>query len=95
MEFSLDIKKHLDGLTIEQRDYQIAATQEIINQLPNSSLLNYPYGTGKTIIALLVFLSLKELNPQAKFVFTSAREAAGLRCRQALEMAKDFGFVDK
>ncbi|MFX0125683.1 MAG: helicase-related protein [Candidatus Hodarchaeota archaeon] len=95
MEFALDIKKHLDDLTIEQRDYQLAATQEIITQLPNSSLLNYPYGTGKTIIALLIFLSLKKMNPKAKFIFTSAREAAALRCRQALEMAKNFGFIDK
>lgn len=95
MESSLDLKKHLDELTIERREYQLAATQEIITKLPNSSLLNYPYGTGKTIIALLVFLSLRKTNPQAKFVFTSAREAAGLRCRQALEMAKYFGFVDQ
>ncbi|MFX1282748.1 MAG: helicase-related protein [Promethearchaeota archaeon] len=95
MEFSLDIINHLDGLTIEQRDYQLAATQEIVTKLPHSSLLNYPYGTGKTIIALLVFLSLKKMNPKSKFIFTSAREAAALRCRQALEMAKDFGFVDK
>ncbi|UCG03906.1 MAG: DEAD/DEAH box helicase family protein [Candidatus Heimdallarchaeota archaeon] len=91
----LDLKKHLGGLTIEQREYQLTATQEIITQLPNSSLLNYPYGTGKTIIALLLFLSLKKMNPKAKFIFTSAREAAALRCRQALEMAKSFGFVDK
>ncbi|MFX0013868.1 MAG: helicase-related protein [Promethearchaeota archaeon] len=95
MNFNLNMKEHLNGLTIEQRDYQLAATQEIITKLPNSSLLNYPYGTGKTIIALLVFLTLKKRDPKAKFIFTSAREAAALRCRQALEMAKEFGFVDK
>jgi len=87
----------IQGLTIEKRDYQLAATQEIISTLPNSNavLLNYPYGTGKTVIALLTFLVLKQSNPQANFVFTSAREAAALRCRQALEMAKTFGFVSK
>ncbi|MFX1508251.1 MAG: helicase-related protein [Promethearchaeota archaeon] len=95
MEINPELRKYLKGLTIEQRDYQLAATQEIMTQIPNSSLLNYPYGTGKTIIALLVFLLLKKMNPQGKFIFTSAREAAGLRCRQALEMAKTFGFVDK
>lgn len=95
MELPIELDKSLDGLTIEKREYQISATDEIISKLPNSSLLNYPYGTGKTIIALLVFLSLKKTNPKAKFVFTSAREAAGLRCRQALEMAKQFGFVDQ
>jgi ERCC4-related helicase len=86
---------NLSGLTIEKRDYQLAATNEIIENLPTSVLLNYPYGTGKTIIALLTFLALRETNPTAQFVFTSAREAAALRCRQALEMAKEFGFVDK
>ncbi|MFX0207388.1 MAG: helicase-related protein [Candidatus Hodarchaeota archaeon] len=95
MELDPEFTKHLKGLTIEQRDYQLAATQEILTQIPNSSLLNYPYGTGKTVIALLIFLSLKKMNPKGKFIFTSAREAAGLRCRQALEMAKNFGFVDK
>jgi ERCC4-related helicase len=95
MEIDPEFNKHLLGLTIEQRDYQLAATQEIITQIPNSLLLNYPYGTGKTVIALLVFLSLKKMNPKGKFIFTSAREAAALRCRQALEMAKNFGFVDK
>jgi len=38
---------------------------------------------------------IKKSNPDAKFLFTSAREAANLRCRQALEMAKDFGFIEK
>ncbi len=95
MDSLIDLEKYLDGLTIEKREYQLAATHEIISKLPHSSLLNYPYGTGKTIIALLAFLSLRKTNPKAKFVFTSAREAAALRCRQALEMAKQFGFVDQ
>ncbi|MFW9777553.1 MAG: helicase-related protein [Candidatus Heimdallarchaeota archaeon] len=85
----------LSDLTIERREYQIAATKEIIDNLSNSVLLNYPYGTGKTIIALLTFLALRKEYPSAQFVFTSAREAAALRCRQALEMAKEFGFVGK
>jgi ERCC4-related helicase len=85
------------GLTIEKRDYQLQAAQEIFDQykLSKSVLLNYPYGTGKTIIALLILLKLHLTFPENKFVFTSAREAAGLRCRQALEMGKKFGFVDK
>ncbi|MHA1973057.1 MAG: helicase-related protein [Candidatus Hodarchaeales archaeon] len=84
------------GLSIEKRDYQIGAVKEILLHLHDKSvILNYPYGTGKTIIALLTFLSLKEKQPKSKFIFTSAREAAALRCRQALEMAKTFGFVDK
>ncbi|UCE13505.1 MAG: DEAD/DEAH box helicase family protein, partial [Candidatus Heimdallarchaeota archaeon] len=93
MDFPITL---LSDLTIEKRDYQLAATQEILQNLPKSQsvLLNYPYGTGKTIIALLAFLILKKSNPQGKFIFTSAREAAALRCRQALEMAKQFGFVD-
>ncbi|MHA2227004.1 MAG: helicase-related protein [Candidatus Hodarchaeales archaeon] len=95
MEISLDLQKDLKGITIEKREYQIAATNEIIQILPESSLLNYPYGTGKTIVALLSFLALKKVNPKGKFIFTSAREAAALRCRQALEMAKQFGFIDK
>ncbi len=92
MENSINIS----GLSIEKRDYQLAATKEIIEHLSkrNSVLLNYPYGTGKTIIALLTFMVKKQTNPTARFVFTSAREAAALRCRQALEMAKSFGFVD-
>ncbi|MFX0170860.1 MAG: helicase-related protein [Candidatus Hodarchaeota archaeon] len=97
MDYPIIDDASIQGLTIEKRDYQLAATQEIINTLPKSNavLLNYPYGTGKTIIALLTFLYLKQSNPQANFVFTSAREAAALRCRQALEMAKTFGFVEK
>ncbi len=96
MELPSDFEKHLDGLEIEKRDYQLAAVKEIIESYPESSiLLNYPYGTGKTIITLLIFLAIKNENPSAKFVFTSAREAAGLRCRQALEMAKKFGFIEK
>ncbi|MHA2238420.1 MAG: DEAD/DEAH box helicase family protein, partial [Candidatus Hodarchaeales archaeon] len=85
------------GLTIEKRDYQLQAAQEIFDQykISKSVLLNYPYGTGKTIIALLILLKLHLTFPENKFVFTSAREAAGLRCRQALEMGKKFGFVDK
>ena len=87
----------LQGLTIDKRDYQLQAVNEILEYYRNSSsvLLNYPYGTGKTIIALLVLLELHKKFPQKQFIFTSAREAAGLRCRQAVEMAKRFGFVDK
>ena len=87
----------LQGLSIEKRDYQLQAVQEILeyHSKHTSILLNYPYGTGKTIIALLVLLQLHKDNPQKQFIFTSAREAAGLRCRQAVEMAKKFGFVDK
>ncbi|MHA2305384.1 MAG: helicase-related protein [Candidatus Hodarchaeales archaeon] len=93
----MEISINISGLTIEKRDYQLGATKEIISALEktNSVLLNYPYGTGKTIIALLTFMIKKQMNPKAKFVFTSAREAAALRCRQALEMAKSFGFIDK
>ncbi len=84
-------------LTIEKRDYQIQATKEILEQhgKGNSILLNYPYGTGKTIIALLVMLKLHQEAPEKQFIFTSAREAAGMRCRQAVEMGKKFGFVDQ
>ncbi len=96
MNLPSDFEMQLEGLEIEKRDYQLAATGEIIENLPDSSiLLNYPYGTGKTVIALLAFLAIKNENPNAKFIFTSAREAAGLRCRQALEMAKKFGFIEK
>ncbi len=91
-----DFEMQLDGLEIEKRDYQLAAVGEVIESLPDASvLLNYPYGTGKTVITLLAFLAIKNENPNAKFIFTSAREAAGLRCRQALEMAKKFGFIEK
>lgn len=94
---NMEISINISGLTIEKRDYQIAATKEIISALEktDSVLLNYPYGTGKTIIALLTFMIKKQMNPRVKFVFTSAREAAALRCRQSLEMAKSFGFIDK
>ncbi|MCK4844246.1 MAG: DEAD/DEAH box helicase family protein, partial [Candidatus Heimdallarchaeota archaeon] len=96
MEFLDDFDISIDLLSIEKRDYQIAAVKEIIEILPEKSiLLNYPYGTGKTIIALLSFLAIKKVKPEAKFVFTSAREAAALRCRQALEMAKKFGFIEE
>ena len=95
MDLPADFTTQVENLSIEKRDYQISATEEIINALPNSVLLNYPYGTGKTVVALLTFLVLKKSNPKAKFVFTSAREAATLRCRQALEMAKDFGFLEQ
>jgi len=96
MDLTTNFDTHLEDLSIDRRDYQLAAVNEIIDYLPeNSILLNYPYGTGKTIITLLVFLAIKEQNPNAKFVFTSAREAARLRCRQALEMAKKFGFIEK
>ncbi|MFX0152332.1 MAG: DEAD/DEAH box helicase family protein, partial [Candidatus Hodarchaeota archaeon] len=67
MDYPIIDDASIQGLTIEKRDYQLAATQEIINTLPKSNavLLNYPYGTGKTIIALLTFLYLKQSNPQA------------------------------
>ena len=53
-----DVK--IDDLTIEKRDYQLSAVGEIIEVLPDRSiLLNYPYGTGKTIITLLSFLAIK------------------------------------
>ncbi|MHA1219454.1 MAG: DEAD/DEAH box helicase family protein, partial [Candidatus Heimdallarchaeaceae archaeon] len=88
-----DVK--IDDLTIEKRDYQLSAVGEIIEVLPDRSiLLNYPYGTGKTIITLLSFLAIKMQKENAKFIFTSAREAAGLRCRQALEMGKKFGYIE-
>jgi ERCC4-related helicase len=92
-----NLSQHLDGLGIEKRDYQLKATEEILSSLEGSKsvLLNYPYGTGKTVIALLTFLALRKEYPQSKLIFTSAREAAALRCRQALEMAKEFGFVEK
>ena len=91
-----DFEDLLDGLGIDKRDYQLSAVDEIIENIDEKSvLLNYPYGTGKTIIALLAFLVIKQENPDAQFIFTSAREAAGLRCRQALEMAKKFGFIEK
>ena len=96
MDLAPNFADHLEGLSIENRDYQIAAVNELLECFPNNSvLLNYPYGTGKTVIALLTFLALKLDNPDARFIFTSAREAAALRCRQALEMAKDFGFMEK
>lgn len=96
MSIQTDFEDLLDGLDIENRDYQLSAVREIIENFEEKSvLLNYPYGTGKTIIALLAFLVIKQENPKAQFIFTSAREAAGLRCRQALEMAKKFGFIEK
>ncbi len=95
MANKLDFSEIVHGLTIDNREYQITATKEIVSQIPQSVLLNYPYGTGKTIIALLTFLYLRKTNPKAKFIFTSAREAAALRCRQALDMAKKFGFIDQ
>ena len=96
MEFPENFEELLEGLTIEHREYQLSAVKEIMEKLSEGSiLLNYPYGTGKTIIALLSFFAIKQNNPNAKFLFTSAREAAGLRCRQALEMGKKFGFIDK
>ena len=95
MDIPAEFKDKIDSLTIEKRDYQLAALNEIMKALPdNSILLNYPYGTGKTIIALLTFLVVKMQKSDAKFIFTSAREAAGLRCRQALEMAKKFGYIE-
>jgi len=95
MDIPAEFDDKIDELTIEKRDYQLAAVQEIMESLPdNSILLNYPYGTGKTIIALLSFLAVKIQKPNAKFIFTSAREAAGLRCRQALEMGKKFGYIE-
>ncbi len=95
MDIPAEFENKIDELTIEKRDYQLAAVNEIIEALPdNSILLNYPYGTGKTIIALLSFLAIKMQKPTAKFIFTSAREAAGLRCRQALEMGKKFGYIE-
>ncbi len=91
-----EILTYIKDLSIEQRDYQIDAVKKIIESYPQSSvLLNYPYGTGKTIISLISMLILKKHNPDKKIIFTSAREAAALRCRQALEMAKKFGFIEK
>ncbi|MHA1303868.1 MAG: helicase-related protein [Candidatus Heimdallarchaeaceae archaeon] len=96
MKISEEFLTEIGELGIEHRDYQIEAVKEIIAEISEKSiLLNYPYGTGKTVIALLTFLALKLQNPETKFIFTSAREAAALRCRQALEMAKKFGFVEK
>lgn len=95
MEIPAEFEEKLDNLTIEKRDYQLSAVSEIIEVLPEKSiLLNYPYGTGKTIITLLSFLAVKMQKENAKFIFTSAREAAGLRCRQALEMGKKFGYIE-
>ncbi len=86
----------ISSLSIEHRDYQLEAVEEIIANISDHSIvLNYPYGTGKTVVTLLTFLRFKLNNPNAKFVFTSAREASALRCRQALEMAKTFGFLDE
>lgn len=95
VELDLDLESRISGLQIEKRDYQLEAARGIIEQLPNSTVLNYPYGTGKTVIALLTLMALKSINPGAKMIFTSAREAAALRCRQALEMAKTHGFIDE
>ena len=95
MEIPAEFNNKIDNLTIEKRDYQLAAVNEIMDALPdNSILLNYPYGTGKTVITLLTFLAIKLQKPNVKFIFTSAREAAGLRCRQALEMGKKFGYIE-
>ncbi|MCE7748544.1 MAG: DEAD/DEAH box helicase family protein [Candidatus Heimdallarchaeota archaeon] len=95
MNLPAEFEEKLNDLTIEKRDYQLSAVSEIIEVLPDRSiLLNYPYGTGKTIITLLSFLAIKMQKENAKFIFTSAREAAGLRCRQALEMGKKFGYIE-
>lgn len=95
MNLPAEFEVKIDDLTIEKRDYQLSAVGEIIEVLPDRSiLLNYPYGTGKTIITLLSFLAIKMQKENAKFIFTSAREAAGLRCRQALEMGKKFGYIE-
>ncbi len=97
----MSIVKHLEDIiettTVDKRDYQVEAVNQLITYFDGkkSFLLNYPYGTGKTVIALLVFIGLKNKNPESKFIFTSAREAANLRCNQALEMAKHFEFLDK
>lgn len=91
-----EFEKEIDSLGIEKRDYQLQAVKEIIKDINDKSiLLNYPYGTGKTVIALLTFFALKKISKGRKFIFTSAREAAALRCKQALEMGKKFGFIDK
>jgi ERCC4-related helicase len=96
-EISMELDNLLKKLTIDKRDYQLQAVIEIMEQhkKSNSILLNYPYGTGKTIIALLVMLKLHKEAPEKQYIFTSAREAAGMRCRQAVEMGKQFGFVDQ
>ncbi len=96
-EISMDLDLLLKKLTIDKRDYQLQAVNEIMeeHEKGNSILPNYPYGTGKTIIALLVMLKLHKEAPEKQYIFTSAREAAGMRCRQAVEMGKQFGFVDQ
>ncbi|MFX0090329.1 MAG: DEAD/DEAH box helicase [Candidatus Hodarchaeota archaeon] len=80
---------------LEARDYQTELVEQIIDSFPKNYIVNLFWGAGKTIIALLLIAELRHrklIKDKELVLFTSGGAGTAERCKQAIEMAKKFGF---
>ncbi len=91
----ITILNNLQQKGLETRDYQVELAEKSLNNSSNI-IIHLPWGSGKTIVALLIMAHYKQLHPDEKpvFLYTSGGAGGGDRCGQARKMAVDFGFND-
>ncbi|MFX0064434.1 MAG: helicase-related protein [Candidatus Hermodarchaeota archaeon] len=80
---------------LEARNYQTELVEEIIDKFPDNYIVNLFWGSGKTIIALLLIAELRHrklIKDRDLVLYTSGGAGTAERCKQAIEMAKKFGF---
>ncbi len=81
----------------EVRDYQLEIARDFVNN-PRSIIMSLRWGTGKTVIALLILSEMRRRNmitDKDLILFTSGGVGVAERCSQALSMAKRLGFADQ
>ncbi|MFX0205059.1 MAG: DEAD/DEAH box helicase family protein, partial [Candidatus Hodarchaeota archaeon] len=89
--------EHLEKHGFEARDYQLEIARDFVNN-PRSIILSLRWGTGKTVIALLIISELRRQNlitDKDLILFTSGGVGVAERCSQALSMAQRLGFADQ
>ncbi|MFX1513222.1 MAG: helicase-related protein [Promethearchaeota archaeon] len=89
--------KRLEKHGFEVRDYQLEIARDFVNN-PRNIILSLRWGTGKTVIALLIIAEMRRRNmitDQDLILFTSGGAGVSERCSQALSMAKRLGFADE
>ncbi len=95
--FSMTIEDTFDFVdqlkNFEVREYQLTIAKKIITT-PKHYLINLPWGSGKTLIALLVMAAYRKLHQKQRplIIFTSGGAGGADRCQQARQKAIDFGF---
>ncbi len=80
---------------LELREYQLEIAEKSV-KTENNVIVHLPWGSGKTIVALLIMSRYKQLHSDENpvFLYTSGGAGGGDRCSQARRMAVSFGFND-